>query len=285
MKSFTLLISSTLFSLTISHAAYAGTFHQGWNYSIDALGDASGGSPYEIRGLAIKETQDHVYVSVSGGSPLTGKNYNGAADGNVGWGDLLFNFTGDNINTANGSLFGVRFAETNDSGVDQVGVFSNVTAQSVTLSNAGYKHLEKYYKAGYERTNTMGDLVTKQNAYDYMGKTDPVLTSIADGTLVGSIDFLSDQDAAVEGLDFEHFDAVGSDTHTMRLNRSLLPGGEFIATLLMECANDGIALISNLSNQDNNRNKAQDVPEPATVVSFAAVALLASRKLRRSAHQ
>ncbi len=279
MKRLALLIGSAVCSFTVAHAAHAGTFHQGWNYSIDAFDDASGGSPYEIKGLAMKETQDHVYVSISGGSPLTGKSHGGAADGNVGWGDLFFNFTGNDINTANGSLFGVRFAETNDAGVDQVGVFSDVTAQAVALSNVGYRHLKKYYRS-YERQNTMGDLATKQEAYDYMGETAPVLNSIADGTLIGGIDFLSKQDAATEGLDFEHFDAVGNDTHTFRFNRSLLPGGEFIATLLMECANDGIALISNLKPQNEN---PQDVPEPSAVLSFGAVALLASRKLRRSA--
>ncbi|MDV3353814.1 PEP-CTERM sorting domain-containing protein [Leptolyngbyaceae cyanobacterium CCMR0082] len=278
MKGLALLIGSALLSLTVPHAAHASTFHQGWNYSIDAFTDGSGGNPYEIRGLAIKETQDHVYVSVSGGSPLTGNSYHGAADGNVGWGDLLFNVTGDDINTANGSLFGVRFAGTNDSGVDQVGVFGNVTAQSVTQSNAGYQHLKQYYQYGWERQNTMGDLTTKQQAYDYMGETDAVLTSIADGTLLGSIDFLSDQDAAAAGLNFGHFDAVGSDTHTFRFNRSLLPGGEFIATLLMECANDGIALMGNL----NPEHTTQDVPEPSAVLSFAAVGFLASLRLRRS---
>lgn len=280
MKNLAFLIGSTLLSLTVTQTAQAGTFHQGWNYSIDAFTDGSGGSPYEIRGLAIKETQDHVYVSVSGGSPLTGNNYHGADDGNIGWGDLLFNFTGDNINTANGSLFGMRFANTNDSGVEQVGVFSNVTAKSTTLINSGYRHLKQYHRYGWGRQNTMGDLATRREAYDYMGKTAPILTSIADGTWVGNIDILSAQDATAEGLDFEHFDAVGSDTHTIRFNRALLPGGEFIATLLMECANDGIALLGSF-----HKNEAQDVPEPSTVVSFAAVGLLARRKLRQSTRQ
>ncbi|MEM8611748.1 MAG: XDD3 family exosortase-dependent surface protein [Cyanobacteria bacterium P01_H01_bin.105] len=280
MRSLALLIGSTLFSLTVAQVAHAGTFHQGWNYSIDAFTDGSGGSPYDIRGLAIKETRDHVYVSISGGSPLTGNSYHFAADGNIGWGDLLFNFTGDNINTANSSLFGVRFADTNDSGVNQVGVFSNVTAQSVTRSNAGYRHLKQYYRYGWARQNTMGDLVTQQNAYDYMGKTDALLTSIADGTFVGDIDFLSEQDAVDEGLNFEHFDAIGSDVHTFRFDRTLLPGGEFIATLLMECGNDGIAFLGNFHNTDT-----QDVPEPSTVASFAVVGLFASRKLRRLARQ
>lgn len=281
MKPLALCIGSALCSLTMTHTAYAATFHQGWNYSIDAFTDGSGGTVYEIKGLAIKETQDHIYVSVSGGSTLAGNSYYRAADGNIGWGDLLFNFTSDTINSANGSLFGVRFAETNDSNVSQVGVFSDVTAQAVAQTNSGYRHLEQYYRYGWERQNTMGDLSTKQKAYAYMGQTDAVLNSIESGTFIGDLEFLSEQDAIAEELDFAHFNAVGDEVHTFRFNRALLPGGEFIATLLMECANDGVAFLGNFRGHDEN---TQDVPEPSTVVSLIAVGLLASCKLSGSRH-
>ncbi|MEM6254779.1 MAG: XDD3 family exosortase-dependent surface protein [Cyanobacteria bacterium P01_D01_bin.156] len=278
MKRLSLFLSSALCSLTMAHAAHAGTFHNGWNYSIDAFTDGSGGNAYEIKGLATKETEDHIYVSVSGGSLLAGTDYHGAADGNIGWGDLLFNFTGDSINAANGSLFGVRFAGSNDAGVSQVGVFKDVTAQAVALDNSGYKHLKQYYRYGWEREDTMGDLATKQEAYGYMGKKSPLLNSIEDGTFVGDIDFLSQQQAVEEGIDFDHFDADGDHTHTFRFDRGLIPGGEFIATLLMECANDGIALLGSFNEQES-----QDVPEPSAAISLLATAAFAYRKLRRSA--
>lgn len=276
MKRLFLLLSSAVCSLTVSHAAYAGTLHNGWDYSIDSFTDGSGGSAYEIKGLATKETQEHIYISISGGSSLAGTDYRHAADGNVGWGDLLFNFTGDAINSANGSLFGVRFAESNDAGVSQVGVFKDVSAQAVALDNAGYKHLKQYYRYGWERQDTMGDLATKQEAYDYMGKTEPLLNSIGDGTYIGDIDFLSNQEAMDEGVDFDHFDASGDNTHTFRFDRSLLPAGDFVATLLMECANDGIALLSSFDNRES-----KDVPEPSMVISLFAAAFAGS-KLRRS---
>lgn len=270
-KSFSVLIGSTLCSLAVAHAAQAGTFHEGWTYSIDAFTDGAGGDGYEIKGLATKETQDYIYISVSGESPLTGVGSLDAEDGNIGWGDLLFNFTNNDINTANSSLFGIRFAETNDSGVSQVGVFSNVTAQSVAGSNAGYHHLQHYYQDGWGQSNTMGDLTTIQEAYAYMGEINPTLMSIADGTFLGEIELLAQQDVLATGLDFEQFDATASEIHTFRLERSLLPGSEFIATLLMECANDGIALISRFSSQEN---APQDVPEPASAIGLMAIGLL-----------
>ncbi|MEO0867856.1 MAG: XDD3 family exosortase-dependent surface protein [Cyanobacteria bacterium J06642_11] len=271
MKQLPLFVGSTLFSLAIAQAAYAGTFHQGWTYSIDAFDDGAGGEGYEIQGLAIKETQDHLYISVSGESTLTGVDSLEAEDGNVGWGDILFNFTGQDINAANGELFGIRFAVTNDSGVSQIGVFGAVTAQSVAATNSGYDSLQLYYQDGWERPNTMGDLATVDAAYGYMGATVPALSSIAEGTFLGGIDLLSSQEAISAGLDFDQFSAGGLETHTMQLDRSLLPGGDFIATLLMECANDGIALLSRLTTQENS---AQDVPEPSAVLGLLAMGLV-----------
>lgn len=273
MKPFLLLIGYTLSSLVVAHAACAGTFHQGWTYSIDAADDGVGGDGYEIQGLAIKETQNHVYISISGDSLLTGISSTEADDGNVGWGDLLFNFTNDTINTANGSLLGIRFADTNDSGVNQVGVYGNVTAQSVTQQNAGYDSLQHYYAGGWERPNTMGDMVTAQDAYDYMGTTDPVLTSIAEGTFLGDIEFLEQSNAIAADLDFSYFNVTSTETHTFRFDRTLLPGGDFIATLLMECANDGIALLGRLTDHSNN---AQDVPESSPMVSVLVIGLFAT---------
>lgn len=282
MKKLALLITSTVCSLGLANAAQAGTLHQGWDYSIDAFNDGSGGAGFEIKGLAMKETTDHLYVSVTGGTPLTGNSYSGAQDGNIGFGDLLFNFTGNSLNAANDAagLFGIRFAGTNDSGVAQEGLYSNVTAKAVASVNAGYNSLQQYYNYGWERQDTMGDLATKQEAFDYVGQTDAVLNVMDSGTFLGGLDFLSAQDAATEGLDFENFNAVGTKTHTFRVDRSLLPSGNFLASLFIECANDGIALISNLASQEDS---SQDVPEPSAMLGLAAIGLWASKKVRRQA--
>ncbi|MEA5465393.1 XDD3 family exosortase-dependent surface protein [Leptothoe sp. PORK10 BA2] len=272
MNYFAVFTGSLVCSFGIAYAAQAGTFHRGWTYSIDALDDGSGGPAYEVEGLAVKETGENVYVSVTGGTALTGVDTDNAEDGNIGWGDLLLNFTGTDLNSANGELWGIRFAATNDSGVSDVGVFRHVTAQSVAAVNNGHNSLTAYYGAGYGRDHTLGDMATEAAALAYVGAETPVLSSISTGTLVGTIDFLSESEAAQAGLDFAHFDVGDEQTHTVRFNRSLVPNGSFIASLFLECVNDGIALLSNFQDQP-----AQDVPESSNLWGLMGLGLLASR--------
>ncbi|MEO0539545.1 MAG: XDD3 family exosortase-dependent surface protein [Cyanobacteria bacterium P01_A01_bin.105] len=262
-----------LLSLGLSQAAQAGTLHNGWNYSIDAFNDGSGGTDYEIQGLAIKQTADSVFVSVTGGSALTGSSYRHAADGNIGWTDLMFNFSGEDYSTAadSGSLFGIHFADNNDSDVGQVGVYQVDTAKTVYSDNAGYSSLQQYYNYGWDKENTMGDIATKQEAYDYFGATTAVRSSIASGTFLGGLSFLTAQEAADEGLDFSNFDTTSPETHTLKFDRSLLPSGEFIASVFMECLNDGIGLHGTM----------EDVPEPSAMGGLAFLGLLGAKRLRR----
>lgn len=254
--------------------ATASTFHQGWTYSIDAQDDGSGGPEYEIDGLAIKETMDSVYFAIKGETALTGVETLDAEDGNIGWGDLLLNFTGAPLNQAN-DLWGIRFAATNDSGVADVGLFRDVTAQSVAAENNGYDSLSAYYGAGYGRSDTLGDLATESAALNYVGAATPVLSSIQTGQWVGAIDFLSDQTAAQAGLDFSYFNTVGSEVHTFRIDRALLPGGDFIATLFLECINDGVALLGSFQG-----SSPQGVPEPLGISGLLLVGFMASLTLR-----
>ncbi len=267
--------------------AQAGQLYQDWNYGIDAFNDGSGGSQYEIKGMAIKETADSIFVALTGGTPLTGVSDSMAADGNIGWGDLFFNFSGKDFQTASneGSLFGVRFAGTNDSFVNQVGVYGNVKADSVTTTNHGYGSLKQYYNAGWEKTNTQGtDLPTANAAYNYFyGSTvarnpttsnTPILNAIKSGNFLGGIDLLNITELNQAGLDFGHFSANGSQTVGFKFNRSLLPqqGGNFVSNLFIECGNDGVALHGQL----------KAVPEPSSLAGIAVVGLMiGGTQLRR----
>ena len=276
----TLLVLTGSLMVSAVSTAHAGTLHRGWSYSIDAQDDGSGGPDYEIGGLAVKETADSIYFAITGGTALTGVETPDAEDGNIGWGDLLLNFTDAPLNQTN-DLWGIRFAATNDSGVTDVGLFREVTAQSVAAENNGYDSLSAYYDVGYGRRHTLGDLTTESAALDYVGETTPVLSSIQTGQWVGAIDFLSDQDAAKEGLDFTHFDTAGDEIHTFRVERTLLPGGDFIATLFLECLNDGVALLSAFQGKTPQRHLSQDVPEPLSLSGLLLVGLIAGRILGR----
>ncbi|MBE9116638.1 PEP-CTERM sorting domain-containing protein [Lusitaniella coriacea LEGE 07157] len=284
---------------TAGQQAKAGEMYQGWNYSIDSFSDGSGGSNYEIKGFAVTETADSVYVALTGGTPLTGTYASGAADKNIGWGDMFFNFSGKDFATAEaeGNLLGVRFASTNDSGVDQVGLFSNVATKSVTGENNGYGSTRRYYDSGYNKANTMGtDIATADEAYSYLygddvaanpTRSNTTVTNVIDsGNFVGEINLLTGAQLAAQGLDFGNFGANGPQTFGFQLDKSMLggvlPGGinSFMAHVLLECANDGVALAGNI----DIPVQEQDVPEPAGLLSlgFAGLAFLKSRKGRQA---
>jgi hypothetical protein len=245
--------------------ASAGQLYNGWNYGIDSFTDGSGGEGYNIRGLAVKETSDSIYVALTSGMPLAGNSYSAAADGNIGWGDLFFNFSGKDFKTASneGSLFGVRFAATNDSKVATTGVYKNVQATSVALDNSGYSSLQQYYDHGWESTNTQGtDFSTKAAAFDYFG-TGAILNVINSGTKIGDVTTLTASALSALGLDFNNFSASGSQTFGIKFDKSLLPNGSYVSNLFFECGNDGVSLKGTTS-----------VPEPSEVMGLAVIGLV-----------
>jgi len=80
-----------------SDRANAQSINNGWNYQYDAVGDGSGGSQYDIKGMAMSVQGDKLFVALIGGTPLSGVKHNGALNGTIGWGDLFFNFSGKNL--------------------------------------------------------------------------------------------------------------------------------------------------------------------------------------------
>ncbi|MBE9225528.1 PEP-CTERM sorting domain-containing protein [Phormidium sp. LEGE 05292] len=265
--------SVCLFSATGQQAS-AGQLYNGWNYGIDASNDGSGGSSFEIKGMAIKEVGDSIFVALTGGMPLTGAADGGAADGNIGWGDLFFNLSGKDFQTASStnSLFGIRFAGTNDSNAATTGVYKNVSAMSVTGVNNGYGSLNQYYNSGFDKANTQGtDLATKEAAYNYFGQNTPILNEIGSGTKVGDITMLTATQLLTAGLNFGHFGAAGSQTIGFQLSRSLLGSGSYMANVFVECGNDGVALAGNLAK----------APEPSSIVGLALVGLTAAGSMLR----
>lgn len=280
-------VAVSLISL-LGQPANAGQLHNDWNYGIDAFGDGSGGAKYDIKGLAMKETADSIFVALTGGTPLTGNESARAADNNVGFGDLFFNFSGKDFTTAmnDGDLFGIRFAGTNDSQVNQTGVYQNVTATSVAKENHGYGSLKQYYNhKKFDKINTQGtDLASKADVYDYLyGSTvaqkpkknnTPILNVIQSGRFLGDIDLLDEAELSNTGLDFSHFEANDSHTYGFRFDRALLPqnGGSFVSHLFLECGNDGVALKGDL----------ESVPEPSGLAGIAGIGLtFAGMALRR----
>ncbi|MBE9041364.1 PEP-CTERM sorting domain-containing protein [Oscillatoriales cyanobacterium LEGE 11467] len=293
MKTLTLnnIIKVAAASICISaisgQAANAGQMYNGVNYAIDSFADGSdvgvrgANSSYEFYGMAIKEAGDKVYIGINSNLALDGESYHRAADKNIGYGDLFFNFSGDNLKTANdsGNLFGIRFAGTNDSGVSETGVFSNVVGQNVAKENAGFRHL-KHYDNWAKSDSSMADLDTTDEYFqDYYRQKHSVTNSIASGTKIGDIAMLDADALSGLGFDFGHFNATGTHTFGFSFDRALLPGADYIAHLFAECINDGMAIAGNLPAVSP---VSASVPEPASIMGLAAIGIIgASGKLRK----
>ncbi|MEH2421945.1 MAG: PEP-CTERM sorting domain-containing protein [Nostoc sp.] len=123
----------------------------GWQYALDSNTDGMNGNywvgaapgkvnPYDISGMAIKETATSVIVAINGNMKLTGEAEAGASGGQIGYGDLFFNMAGKTFEDAmsSGDLFGIHFSSVNASGVQQLGVYSGVQAKTVADSKEGY---------------------------------------------------------------------------------------------------------------------------------------------------
>ncbi|MDP5018823.1 MAG: PEP-CTERM sorting domain-containing protein, partial [Dolichospermum sp.] len=278
---------ATLTLLSVAgQQANAGQIYQDWNYGIDSFSDGSGGSSYEIKGIATKQVGDQIYVALTGGMPLAGVDDGGT---NIGWSDLFLNFSGKDFQTASNDkdLFAVRFVNNNNTSI-ATGVYTGVDAKSITASHNGYGSLKQYYNYGYDRTDTQGtDFSTQQSVYNYYQPSavannpttsnTPILNAINSGTKVGNISMLSALNLSAAGLDFGYFNALGTQTIGFSFDKNLIANGNYIANIFLDCGNDAVALKGNV----------KSTPEPTTTAGLFVVGLVFGmtqiRKSRKTA--
>jgi len=279
-----------------SQPAAAAVLQNGWQYAIDVsydsiAGDGNGGldiggTIYETYGFAIKDDVDSntVWVGINGNLPITGRavpdnQINGyeVPNGNISWGDLLFDFVDGNENTevdgyignykaANeaSQLFGVRFANNNDSGVSELGLYSNVSGIGVTNINAGWSNLEKHNGQVSGATGLeawMGDLRWSDNYYqDYNSLSASINdapsthlpSNIGTGTKVADVTLRSQAELEAAGFDPGFFFERGAEIFGFSFEKPESFSGDFIATLLTECINDGAALLGEILPQESS---------------------------------
>lgn len=266
---------------TSGDRANAQNINNGWSYQYDAVGDGSGGSQYDIKGMAMSVQGNKLFVALTGGTPLTGVADAGSQGGAIGFGDLFFNFSGKNFGdaAAAGQLFGVRFAGTNDSKVG-LGVYSGVKTTSVALQNSGYSSLDQYYTASggtFNKQNTQGTAIaTRDAANSYYGATNSIQNVIDSGNKVGDVSMLSAQNLSSMGLSFGG-GATSDNIFGFSFDRGALPGGSFMANLFLECGNDGMAF----------SGSSEAAPEPTTMagaaLGIAAIGRLRARRRKEAA--
>lgn len=286
------LTSAALLALSVTMAggqqAQAGTLDlsSGWNYSTGLKSNGSGGDAYALTGLAIKQDANNVYIAINGGTDPTKGNYNSrSANNNINYGDLFFNFTGNNFATANAakSLFGVHFAAAPGTAgaIVQMGLYSNVQAKSVALTHNGYSSLQQYFNNGFGSQQTQGtDLDTKEETKAYYGNngTGPIYNVIDKGTKVANISPLTAAVLSTNlGLNFGKYGANSAYTFGFQVDKSLLPTGDFMANLFYECGNSGIAVAGSII------PGANPVPEPTTMLGLAlgGIGLVAGKMKQR----
>jgi len=272
--------TATIFlATTAKQTAVAGTLNLGWNYAIDPSYDSLGGSQYEIYGMAVKDdlAANTIWVAISGNTPLTGINTGPylegmpVSNGNIGWGDLFFDFSGKgNYKAANetNSLFGIRFAPNNDSKTPGTGIYSGVKGTSVVTENAGWWNLHNHNVNGVRRKTGldagMGDLAWNDPYYSpytneasYYRPETHIPNVIASGKKVGDITMVSDAELAAAGFALGVLPEHGRQTIGFKFDKSLLPVDNYVATLILECNNDAMALIG----------QTEAVPEPSSILA------------------
>lgn len=189
----------------------------GWQYAADAKGDGSGGDIYDIGGMAVKETANTIMVVLKGNMPLTGTTYGSTP---IGYSDLFIDFAGTSFtNTMNsGKLYGVEFANNNDFAVGK-GVYSGVTAKSVTSKHVGYSSINQYSQ--HFPSATIGDLGSAATT-NYFDRNQS-LNAISSGKFVTGISFLDN--LALTAAGFNTTRLFGSQTIAFQFDKSGLPGG------------------------------------------------------------
>lgn len=271
-------IASTGLALLPLSPAQAFTPDGSWNYVRDSFNDSTytesgspitvGGTLFELYGLAIKQEGDTISVAFNTNLGLGGHATTLAADGNIGWGDLIFNF-GD-------TQYGVRFAATNDSQVSELGLYENITTADVTAANYGWPTIQQYENkvvshlaAGESLYGDLGAGTTELGDRTTAGKLPTVIGS---GTKVANDNFQLLDAATLTDLDFAtglnaNGATLGSKTIAFSFTRSAAMVGNFTATLFAECFNDGVALKGTLD------DSSQDVPESSGWVTLTLLAV------------
>ncbi|MEM6503435.1 MAG: XDD3 family exosortase-dependent surface protein [Cyanobacteria bacterium P01_C01_bin.89] len=283
MQRITSTLISTLAAATavvsIAPIASANPFvgnHDGWTYIQDSTNDGTGGNGiFEVFGMAYKQDGNTLSFAINSAMGIEGNYWGGAADKNVGYGDLMLNF--------GGTEYGVRFAGTNDSGVAEAGLYSDITTMDVTSTNSGWSTTAKYEK--YVRKNMKGEArffgdERDEAIFDSTAKRQSgnVLQS---GTKVGDIAMLTSEnllnfDAAFGGAE------TGAETFGFSFEMTEEMSGEFIAKLWLECINDGLGMdgfITQMVVEDPV--VPAEVPEPTGMLGLLGATVFGGSQLRR----
>ncbi|MEA5451835.1 XDD3 family exosortase-dependent surface protein [Leptolyngbya sp. CCNP1308] len=248
----------------------------GWIYAGDSATDSIaredsteqvGGTKYELYGIAVRFTETSLDFAISTNLPASGTtNDEGEI---VHPGDLFLNF-GDqsSFNAANGSadMYAIHFSDGNEADVGPMGIYSNVTATSVALSNGlGLDGGLTEYNAYVSANGGIPSIGTLPADTSYFNQIDPgnVPNIISGGILVsGGVNPLTQ----VPDFNVPMMEGVGSNIIGGSVDPATLPQGPFTAHFAPECDNDVIAIEINPDIEITKKTNGFDAKAPGDAV-------------------
>ncbi|MEM9215376.1 MAG: XDD3 family exosortase-dependent surface protein [Cyanobacteria bacterium P01_F01_bin.150] len=254
----------------------AGTLYQEWDYTIDSFNDGLDGgtlganSEIELYGMAVKEVDNSLYFAFNSNLSLNGQLSRRAYNRRVSYGDLFLNFSSTS-STSTFNTYGIRFDVLNDSRLTP-GLYQEVSGVSLSQANTGFGTLDQAHEAIASQGGTVsyGRLGLDS---PYLDQQSTAITTISTGAYLGDVDLITDM--ADLDLGFSRFGATGTHTFGLRVDRNLLPSGEFIASLFVESGNDGIVLQGVLNEHFEPPNPAnREVPEPTSLIGIGLLSLI-----------
>lgn len=239
------------------------------SFSDGVTGSVVGGadSTFELYGVGYAQSGTTLYIGLSTNLPIGGSPDPLVAGGTVAWGDLFLNFSDQPLAAAvpAGVVYGVRFDVANESSAPQLGLYRVQQTGSVTPINNGFASLADYQQVVTDAGGvaSLGDIALDGR---YLSTTDLPQNVISQGELLSTdVSFIEDFSSVGFAADFGLGDALaetGSYSYGFSVDTSELPTGNFIAHLLAECANDGIAFIGEIFGQPDPDSSPESVPEP-----------------------
>jgi hypothetical protein len=285
-------------SIMIPQAAQAFS----WNYGMDSSYDGTGtlfnsgfgtgstsghgvglNSKFEAFGMAYTADENTVTFAFNANFGINGQSYAYAQDKNIGWGDMFLNLDPSKSFTDSksaGSVLGIRFAGSNDSGIANgaTGIYSGISTMNVTQTNSGWKNYDDYnkYVNGKGGSVELIDGMSAAEAQGYLGSHGQNVMS--SGTKVGDITVLDKAALTGMGLDFGSQTGGYNQAEVLGFSfaRSLLPGGDlnWVAHVMAECANDTVGMTGDFAaippapptNPGQPPKETESTPEPGTIL-------------------
>jgi hypothetical protein len=253
-----------------------------WSLGNDPHNDSTasdGSDEFEIYGGGYAQDDDFVYFGLDTNMAVTGVNTGTnvggyyVGDGNIGWGDFFFDpLTANgggtfNDGLATGRTIGIKFSPNNDSGVSAQGVYYGATGGHVADENAGYANLasHNFYVGGRSQLGYLSPDDPYYVGNGYGTKTSNVM---ARGMYQGEVSLLNRQ--TLSDLGFGTM--FGRNSFGLKVAKSLLPTGDFVATILQECINEGFAIHGDIT-PPQPPESPQPVPEASSLVALLSLAM------------